>query len=197
MSGALPSSAKHAPLAWQPSPLASSTALTTWWCFKRSGVKALTGRRSSLALRLRFHTANFSTRKLRPALQILIHSVNQRCLWIWSRDTLQVPLGIHSYTSLQLERSSCVCSARRLDRSKSSWVCDIGRGRTGAIRRMGDTCMYPEGLFCVAHLSQTVAAGGEDGPESRLAHRITQAYELASFAKQSAAKGRHVICVRN
>jgi hypothetical protein len=40
-----------------------------------------------------------------------------------------------------------------------------------------------------------MAAGGEDGPESKRAHRITQAYELAKFALSSAEKGRHVICV--
>lgn len=40
-----------------------------------------------------------------------------------------------------------------------------------------------------------VAAGGEDGPESGRSHRITQAYELASNCRNSAARGRHVICV--
>lgn len=44
-------------------------------------------------------------------------------------------------------------------------------------------------------LVQTVAAGGEDGPESRRAHRITQAYELAKFARASAERGHHVVCV--
>ena len=46
-------------------------------------------------------------------------------------------------------------------------------------------------------LKQTVAAGGEDGPEYRRAHRITQAYELARFARNSAKKGHHVVCVRS
>lgn len=40
-----------------------------------------------------------------------------------------------------------------------------------------------------------VAAGGEDGPEFKRAHRITQAYELATNARNSAQRGRHVICV--
>ena len=39
-----------------------------------------------------------------------------------------------------------------------------------------------------------VAAGGETGPESRRSHRITQAYELATNARNSALRGRHVIC---
>jgi sphingomyelin phosphodiesterase 2 len=50
------------------------------------------------------------------------------------------------------------------------------------------------GINIVA-LPQTVAAGGEGGPESRRAHRITQAYELAKFARISAERGHHVICV--
>jgi sphingomyelin phosphodiesterase 2 len=41
-----------------------------------------------------------------------------------------------------------------------------------------------------------VAAGGENGPEYKRAHRITQAYELARFARNSAKKGHHVVCVR-
>ncbi|SNX83858.1 related to ISC1 - Inositol phosphoSphingolipid phospholipase [Melanopsichium pennsylvanicum] len=40
-----------------------------------------------------------------------------------------------------------------------------------------------------------VAAGGEDGPEHRRAHRITQAYELAAEARKSASRQRHVIVV--
>ena len=40
-----------------------------------------------------------------------------------------------------------------------------------------------------------VAAGGEDGPEYRRAHRITQAYELANECRSSASRGRHVVCV--
>lgn len=40
-----------------------------------------------------------------------------------------------------------------------------------------------------------VAAGGEDGPDYKRSHRITQAYELALNCRNSAAKGRHVICV--
>ncbi|SPO24354.1 related to ISC1 - Inositol phosphoSphingolipid phospholipase [Ustilago trichophora] len=40
-----------------------------------------------------------------------------------------------------------------------------------------------------------VAAGGEDGPEYKRSHRITQAYELASNCRNSAARGRHVVCV--
>ena len=40
-----------------------------------------------------------------------------------------------------------------------------------------------------------VAAGGEDGPEWKRAHRVTQAYELANRCRESAARGRHVICV--
>lgn len=40
-----------------------------------------------------------------------------------------------------------------------------------------------------------VAAGGEDGPEHRRSHRIIQAYELASLCRNSAAQGRHVVCV--
>ncbi|UZJ52516.1 hypothetical protein CBS101457_001836 [Exobasidium rhododendri] len=43
-------------------------------------------------------------------------------------------------------------------------------------------------------VTHTVAAGGEDGTESRRAHRITQAYELAKFARISAERGHHVIC---
>lgn len=46
--------------------------------------------------------------------------------------------------------------------------------------------------FWVTH---TVAAGGEDGPESRRAHRVVQAYELANHARNSASKGRHVVCL--
>lgn len=40
-----------------------------------------------------------------------------------------------------------------------------------------------------------VAAGGEDGPEYKRSHRITQAYELAANCRNSASKGRHVVCV--
>ncbi|EST05142.2 Endonuclease/exonuclease/phosphatase [Kalmanozyma brasiliensis GHG001] len=40
-----------------------------------------------------------------------------------------------------------------------------------------------------------VAAGGEDGPEYKRSHRITQAYELATHCRNSAARGRHVVCV--
>ncbi|CDU26447.1 related to ISC1-Inositol phosphoSphingolipid phospholipase [Sporisorium scitamineum] len=40
-----------------------------------------------------------------------------------------------------------------------------------------------------------VAAGGEDGPEYKRSHRITQAYELATNCRNSASRGRHVICV--
>lgn len=40
-----------------------------------------------------------------------------------------------------------------------------------------------------------VAAGGEDGPEYKRAHRITQAYELATNCRNSASRGRHVVCV--
>ena len=40
-----------------------------------------------------------------------------------------------------------------------------------------------------------VAAGGEDGPEYKRSHRITQAYELATNCRNSAARGRHVVCV--
>lgn len=40
-----------------------------------------------------------------------------------------------------------------------------------------------------------VAAGGEDCAESFRAHRITQAYELATNARNSATRGRHVIAV--
>lgn len=46
--------------------------------------------------------------------------------------------------------------------------------------------------FWVTH---TVAASGEDGPESRRAHRVIQAYELAKYARNSAAKGHHVVCL--
>lgn len=46
--------------------------------------------------------------------------------------------------------------------------------------------------FWVTH---TVAAGGEDGPESKRAHRVIQAYELAKYARNSAAKGHHVVCL--
>lgn len=40
-----------------------------------------------------------------------------------------------------------------------------------------------------------VAAGGEDGPEYKRSHRITQAYELATNCRNSASRGRHVVCV--
>ncbi|PWN45819.1 hypothetical protein IE81DRAFT_336075 [Ceraceosorus guamensis] len=44
-------------------------------------------------------------------------------------------------------------------------------------------------------VTHTVAAGGEDGPESSRAHRVSQAYQLASLAKRSAQRSRHVICL--
>ncbi|KAL9933946.1 hypothetical protein V8E36_007028 [Tilletia maclaganii] len=41
--------------------------------------------------------------------------------------------------------------------------------------------------------THTIAAGGEDGPEFRRAHRVAQAWELASKVRDSAERGRHVI----
>lgn len=40
-----------------------------------------------------------------------------------------------------------------------------------------------------------VAAGGEDGPEYKRSHRITQAYELATNCRNSASRARHVVSV--
>lgn len=40
-----------------------------------------------------------------------------------------------------------------------------------------------------------IAAGGEDGPEYKRSHRITQAFELAKECRNSASRGRHVVCV--
>ncbi|SPO37428.1 related to ISC1 - Inositol phosphoSphingolipid phospholipase [Pseudozyma flocculosa] len=55
------------------------------------------------------------------------------------------------------------------------------------------TVHHPElGLVDVWN-THFVAAGGEDGPESRRAHRITQAYELATNARNSAKRNRHTI----
>lgn len=65
-----------------------------------------------------------------------------------------------------------------------------------AAKAAGCVTLSVEGLGLVdVWNTHTVAAGGEDGPESRRAHRVSQAYELASFAKLSAERGHHVICV--
>lgn len=47
----------------------------------------------------------------------------------------------------------------------------------------------------ISPLSQTVAAGGEGGPTSGQAHRVSQAYELSRMVKEGARRGHHVICV--
>ncbi|KAK0532656.1 phospholipase C type enzyme [Tilletia horrida] len=41
--------------------------------------------------------------------------------------------------------------------------------------------------------THTIAAGGEDGPEFKRAHRVAQAWELATKVRDSAERGRHTI----
>lgn len=50
-----------------------------------------------------------------------------------------------------------------------------------------------------AYLTDTLqlyAKGGDDGPETNRATRISNAWEMAKLVRNSLARRRHVICVR-
>ncbi|KAK0552672.1 phospholipase C type enzyme [Tilletia horrida] len=55
------------------------------------------------------------------------------------------------------------------------------------------TIQHPRAGLIDIYNTHTIAAGGEDGPESKRAHRVAQAWELATKVRDSAERGRHAI----
>lgn len=74
--------------------------------------------------------------------------------------------------------------------AKGDWI--VGKGAGCATLAVPG---LPRGLD--VYLTHTVAAGGEDGPEWTRAPRITQTWQLAQWARDSAEQGRHVLVVRH
>ncbi|KDN53175.1 DNase I-like protein [Tilletiaria anomala UBC 951] len=75
------------------------------------------------------------------------------------------------------------------------WIVGKGAGCATISVQSSPEGSIEDGFLLDVWVTHTVAAGGEDGPEHARCPRITQTYELAHWARESAERGRHVIAL--